>query len=284
MHADPQIFFHLGLPKTASTFLQRKVFPNLQDINFFKKRRFHQYKYINVKNASNNYLFSSEFDFELSNKLKEISGTHPDAGIILVFRKHGNWLESKYKYYIRKNGYKDLRQYFDFNKNQGVLKMDNLHYYEKIRLIEKYFYKPPLILFYEELKNNPVETIQLIAQWTNSRVNWSNISFKQVKPAYNERQLKILKKFNKKFVYQPSQSNNIIVKKAKKKSRELIVHSLAYASLLTPHKYTNKHAPLYDQAYLHKIDAYFQDDWNNCIQYANQHRQKVLGKHVKLAE
>ena len=36
-------FIHIGFPKSASTFMQKKVFPNNNNINFIKDNSFYKY-------------------------------------------------------------------------------------------------------------------------------------------------------------------------------------------------------------------------------------------------
>ncbi len=91
----PTVFFHPGLPKTATTFLQQQAFPKLNDVRFTKKHHFKYHESIIQQSEHEKFLFSFERDVTMEQSLAKFSGEYPDAGIILSFRRHDKWIASK---------------------------------------------------------------------------------------------------------------------------------------------------------------------------------------------
>jgi hypothetical protein len=54
-----KVTFHIGLPKAASTWLQKEIFPNFKNINFSCLNSRLDY-FIGKSNNQVNYLYSSE--------------------------------------------------------------------------------------------------------------------------------------------------------------------------------------------------------------------------------
>ena len=140
------IYFHLGLPKVASTYLQNEVFPKLENCRFIRKREFLKYKEIDTDLASSNLLFSSEKDRGLEESLDDILKYHPNAKVIICIRRHEDWIFSKYKYYIRKHGWMNFGQFIDINSNNGLWKTEELLFKKKIEYVIEHCKHPPLIL------------------------------------------------------------------------------------------------------------------------------------------
>ena len=79
-----EVYFHLGLPKAASTFLQKEIFPHLLSIEYHRKRKFNNYKKVDGNNLTSSHLFSSEYDRGLEKTVDQIITRWPDAKIIKV--------------------------------------------------------------------------------------------------------------------------------------------------------------------------------------------------------
>ena len=59
---NKNIYFHVGISKTGSTFLQKRVFPKLSKITYIPTNKYHRV-FEEIKNSdSNKVLVSREFD------------------------------------------------------------------------------------------------------------------------------------------------------------------------------------------------------------------------------
>jgi hypothetical protein len=104
-----RVFFHIGLHKTATTWLQRHFFPNLDGVRLVEEREFEKILPAAVRGTgvlvvSRETLSGSiargaepgDKTRQLVRNLGRISAAAPDAGIIICFREHRAWLASAF--------------------------------------------------------------------------------------------------------------------------------------------------------------------------------------------
>ena len=277
-NSERTVFFHVGLPKTASTFLQRNVFPHFKNIHFIKKHDFKHRDKIISESDSETILLSIEINPDNEKgeeKIKDVAKKYPNTYPIIVLRRHGSWLRSKYKYYLRKHGTKDFTGYFDPDENKGVLTHENLRFYPKIKLLETYYQHPPLVLFQEELKNAPFKVIDLLANYTGATYNKKDISIKTVKKSYSEKQLKLVRRFNKFYRFDNSGIKSKTADFAYKKISALLLHSVAFFGYFFSGKKL-KNESFIPKDIIKQVNEMYKEDWNNCVEYAKSSREVYL--------
>ena len=59
---QPEIYFHVGLGKVASTYLQHRFFPRLKGIHYIKSTRYRRSPQIIKDTNYDKYFISREFD------------------------------------------------------------------------------------------------------------------------------------------------------------------------------------------------------------------------------
>jgi hypothetical protein len=259
MPTPPEVFFHLGLPKTASTYLQVMVFPRLQGIRYYRKKYFRHYAEIIGRGEDRRYLFSCEFDKALEEKLRLIARDFPAAKIILVFRRHDRWIASKYKYYLRKHGHKDFGDFVDIEGTNGEWLYEDLCYRPKIELAEQLFAHPPLVLTHEALRSNPAEFNHKIESFLGCQPRPEGYKSSVVKKAYSLRQLHWVRKLNRAYPYRKLESSSRFRNRLHYRYREYLLHTMAFLGRFWP---VSKGAePLLDQKALERIREVFAEDW-----------------------
>ena len=274
---DPKVFFHLGLKKTGSTYLQKNIFPKLKGIRYYGKREFQKYKEkLNTDNHEK-YLFSHEFDASLETKLKEISEDIPQARIILVLRRQDNWVASKYKYYIKKHGYKNFEEFFDLASNTGLWKKEEFYFRKKIEWVEKYFENKPLILIHDDLKTTPDIFIKQITDFLNAQLDEDAKANKVINKALSDKQLMVLKKFNQFYPYVKLNSASKILKRIHHIYRMYLLHTVSFLGQLIPYQWLGREALIAPEK-LKKIREYYQEDWGYCEQYS----RPVVPEHIEV--
>lgn len=265
---QPIIFFHVGMGKAASTFLQYDIFPQFQNIRYIQRTRFPKARQIIEKERYERFLISREFDRQLEAKVAEFSEAFPGAHLIIIFRRHGSWLASQYRRWV-KNGYPfSFDQFFNLQDTGDVWKIEELKFFRKLDAIEKYYPNKPLVLFYEDMKANPVAFIQQIADFCGATVDISALKLSPKHRSYSEKQLLFARRINRLFhTNHTIQFNN----KALETVRRLLRMSRSYVILFLGRMLPPiQQEPLVPKERLKEIDDYFKEDWQRCRQYAKE--------------
>ena len=269
MPENHDIYFHLGYPKVASTFLQKEIFPNLSNIKFHKKHRFNKYKELDPDNLNDNHMFSSVKDHNIEEAADDILKKFPDAKIILLLRRHDQWILSRYKYYIRKHGSKEFHEFFDLKQNKGIWKKEDLIYKKKIDYLEKNTQNPPLILTLDLLQNDSDLFFKKIEEYTGSKIEEKANKNNVVNRSFSKKQLLILKKFNKFYPYRKLKTSCRIINKTHYRYRQYILHTVSFFSQLVPWPWVKKRE-LVDIEQLEEIRKFYEKDWEFCVDYVNR--------------
>ena len=262
------VYFHLGLPKVASTFLQKKIFPNFKAVLFHKKHSFNDYKALEPGNLTTKHLFSSEYDRGLEEVVDEIISVFPNARFIFVVRRQDRWILSKYKYHIRKHGNESFEAFFNLSAEEGLWKREELLFRKKIEYITKASNTKPLILLHDHLKEDSSSFIQTIATFLGTELNPKTNTNSVVNKAFNNKQLIIVRKFNELYPYTEARSTSKFRNKVHYKYREFLLHIIAFLCNFVPSFFIKKKVLLQNTAVLEKIQQYYAEDWAFCEQYA----------------
>lgn len=274
MKVKNEIFFHVGLPRTASTFLQRNFFPHLNNVFFVKKHDFVHRKKIIEKGTHSRYLLSTEMDIGKEGRyewLKAVANEYPDAKIIIVLRRHDDWIKSKYFYHLRKGGTHDFSEFFNLN-DTGFFRIDHLNCIKRIELIKSYFPQEPLIVFHEELKANPEKTLELIAQFMGTAYNKDKVKLEHKNQAFKLNELIAIRKFNRISGYDQDKFKNRYIRSKYRKYygiyNRIIIFFLSVFGL-----YKKSDIVLITPEELSDIKAYFAQDWADTISYVKNTRE-----------
>lgn len=261
-----EIYVHLGLPKTASTFLQVIAFPQLEGIQYFRKRKFKHFAELAKNSTERKILFTTESDRGFDKKLNLVIENFPKAKIILVFRRQDKWITSKYKYYIRKHGHLSFDEFFNLEKNNGFWKKEELFFMRYIEAIRKVSSNRPLVLTFEELKNNHHKFIARIVHFLDIKLPHRKIENKIIKKAFSEKQLLLLRKFNNFYRYKELKTSSRFLNKVHYKYREFLLHIIAFFANFIP-TYFTKRKILIPEETLQQIEVFYRDDWEKIKSY-----------------
>ena len=170
-----------------------------------------------------------------------------------------------------------FKNYYNIN-NKGIWKNTDLTYMNKLKIIKKYSKSKPLILKFEELKNNPFNYLNKISNYTDSKYLKTQISLKTVHKSYSEKQLIFLKQFCKIFKKTPPKYYDYqeitLDKTISNKNRIkhwlfyrpwwLLFHLVMYTSLLIPKSLIVKNS-LINKNDLAEIKNKFKEDWKRYL-------------------
>ena len=136
----------------------------------------------------------------------------------------------------------------------------------KMNIIKKYSNNKPLVLRFEELKENPHSYLSKISNYTGSRYSKSDISLNVVHGSWSEKQLIFLKKFCSIFKKNPPEyyANNKILHWLLYRPWWLLFHFVMYFAYFLPESYIIK-KPLIDKEYLSKSMKKYDNDWKKIL-------------------
>ena len=266
----PEIYFHVGLGKTASTYLQYEVFPKFKGIHYIQRTKYNQYPKIIEKNQADKYLISREFDRQFFEEVGKMAEFDPNARIIIVLRKNESWIASQYRRYVKNGGYKTFNEFLDLEKNKGTWEKEEVYFYPKLKFIEEHFNPKPLVLFHDELKEDPYQFIKRIAKYTGTSFDKSKISLKPSHKSYSNKQLLIIREVSKKlFKSDKVKAKTKTMHYVKFRSRWLLCHLILYAAKILPGNIANKKS-IIPKEDLAKVTEMYKNDWEKCLDFARK--------------
>jgi hypothetical protein len=160
------IFFHIGLHKTASTWFQRHLFPNLTGVQLIKTRNLDKVA-VPDDSSSATLIVSHEglsgtlshqkppgtSSARLAKNLDRMAALAPERAIIIGFREHQAWLQSAYAQRAKKVWGVGKARY------ARAFSLEDLSWCRTLQLVEQSC--PTVFPFlYEELLQNPTALIE----------------------------------------------------------------------------------------------------------------------------
>ena len=267
---DKQIYFHVGLGKTASTYLQHKVFPFFKNIHFIHRKHDYSRAVETIAKAKfERYLISREFDQQLEREVSKFAEHYPATTAIIVFRRQDAWIASQYRRFVKNGHTLPFSEFIDLQNDKGKFKQIDLNFSHKLEVLEKYFTKKPLVLFYDDLRKNPMAFFDYIAKSIGADYDKNDISLDKKHSSYNEKQLKGIMRVAK--------IVNIQKKTIKPKLlhlfRKLFVNTTRYSTLFIS-KYLPEswfsNEPLINTDELKAVHDFYESDWQAVIEYAKR--------------
>ena len=264
------IFFHVGISKTGSTFLQKKVFPYIKKLHYLPTNRYK--KIFSDLNSikKERVLVSRELDRQFEAEIIRFSSQYRNVTPIIVLRKHDEYFASQYRRFV-KNGFKGKEADFLSLKNDtGFFKKIHFNFSHQISFLKTHFNNDPIVLFHHDLKSRPRLFIKTFCQLTNTEVDLENIDFGKKHGSYSEKQLKTIKAISNWFNLEKRRVfKNPILHLFWRFIHAVVRYGALYFSKLLPNFMYSKE-PLIDPAYLEEIRNYFKDDWEACLAYQNK--------------
>ncbi len=268
--SNKKIFFHVGLGKTASTYLQEKVFPYFKNIEYI--HRLYRYKKvieIIADGKSEHYLVSREFDQQFEYEVKNFSAHYPDTTVIIVFRRQDSWIASQYRRFFKNGHIIPFSEFFDLKEDKGMFKQIDLTFYHYLELIEKYFTKKPIVLLYDDLRKEPMTFIDYLAKQIGIEYNKESINLAKKHSSYSEKQLKTLRGVSKLISLRKDNVKHPAFYPFKRFYTNMIRYSTLFVGKYLPNSWYSKE-PLINADELKAVRDYYQDDWQAVVEYAKK--------------
>ncbi|MCB9349867.1 MAG: hypothetical protein H6573_20495 [Lewinellaceae bacterium] len=269
---QPEIYFHVGLGKVASTYLQHRFFPKLKGIHYIKSTRYRRSPKIIKDTNYDKYFLSREFDQQLEDEVKWFSSYYPNARPIIIFRRHDGWIASQYRRYIKNGGYLPFDEFFDVENDRGLWKIKHVTFYTNLEILEKYFGTKPLVLFHDELKEDAWAFFDKIADFCGVTYNRADISLAPVHRSYSEKQLRIMRSVARNIFGEkpPEFSTQPLLHWLQRRGRLLACYGILYPAQLAP-SFVVPDEPLTPKEDLKQIRDFFEEDWDRLRKYAEEY-------------
>lgn len=128
----PEIYFHVGLGKVASSYLQQRVFPRLKEIHYISTHKYKKSSKEIEKHRHSKYLVSREFDRQFEQEVKWFSSHYPDSHVIIVFRRHDSWIASQYRRFVKNGQTMSFPEFFNLDERKSYWKHEHILFYWKL--------------------------------------------------------------------------------------------------------------------------------------------------------
>lgn len=267
------IFFHVGLGKTGSTYLQHKFFPKLKGIHYIHHTDYKKSIEIISREKHDRYFVSREFDRQFLKEIKKFSAVYPDTHPIMILRRQDSWIASQYRRFTKNGRGIYFKEFVDIEHNKGRWDIAEMNFYEKIEQLEKHFNKKPLVLLYDELRNDPETFFKKIATYTGTTYDPRDVSLAPKHKSYNTKQLLLVRKTSRKILKKVSEEK-IDSTKTGRRIRKIATHLIMYFHWLVP-KSKIEGDVLIDKKELDAIKNYFAEDWQKCLNYIEANAPKI---------
>ncbi len=272
--SEKEVFFHVGLGKTATTYLQYQFFPKLRGIHYVQRTRYPKAHKIIARDASPRHLLSREFDQQLQEEIEKFAVHFPDTRAIVVFRRHDGWIASQYRRFAKNGIQIPFEEFFDIENDRGLWKQPDLDYSRKLAIIEKTFSRKPLVLFYEDMREDPYAFFDQFASGVGATYDRNQISLDAVHASYEEKQLKTVRSVSKVFFpANPKQYNNAFLRRLQWRKQQLTSYSIMAAARFVPDAWLDP-GELVPKVLLEKVRAAYANDWEKVHAYARQNNDE----------
>lgn len=263
---QPEVYFHVGLGKTASTWLQNKVFGHFEGITYLHPTEYKHWKETIAHSHKAKVLISREMDQQLEREVKKFAAVYPDTIPIILLRNNAQWIASQYRRFL-KNGYPlSFKEFFDVEQDTGFWKRSDVLLMPKIEILQKYFTRAPIICLYEDLRRDPMQFVSSLATQIGVTYDAAKISPDKHHASYNEKQLKWMLLVARRIFKVPVYNSDGPRWKTwiRRRPRMWLCYIILYSAYLIPASWLPK-KPLIDQEDLSKIDTWYQADWQACL-------------------
>lgn len=270
-YTNPEVYIHTGMGRTGTTFLQHRVFPKFEKVYFHPQVKFQRAVKIIKKGKHKRYLISGEMEYKkLERHMKEFSKHFPDARPMIMLRRHDEWIASQHRRFV-KGGYAlKFEEFINLDEDSGFWEKEWLRFMGNIEILERYYSRKPLVLFYDDLRKDPKNFILFIADYIGATVHLPFIDLKPKHASYNEKQLRAVYSVSKIISLRkrkPSKLkvNNIFINLL----RNILRYTILFLAPIIPGSWLSKDNFLPDEDQLKSIREAYTPDWEFCKNYAD---------------
>ena len=259
-----EVFFHVGLGKVASTFLQQQLFPKLCGIHYIGPQQYKKSAVIIRRSKESKILVSREFDKQLEEELRWFCQEVPHPRVIICLRRQDDWIASQYRRRVKNGWLIPFDEFIDLEKDQGFWKKEELYYQPKIDLIKEITGHEPLVMRYDQLREKPEVFVRRICDFMDVPVPES-VNYHPVHRSFTDKQLIVLQWFCRTFVRSvPRGRSNKILHWLLYRPAWACYHLILYGATLIPRSWIGRRE-LIDPEALESVRKFYEMDWEQVM-------------------
>lgn len=198
-----RIVIHIGLRKTASTFLQHNIFPKISNVAY-KRGGINPLSYDKVFDKEV-FLISDEdipgwpylkgytqesFFEQFKESLKTIKHIFKDPKLVVCFREPSAFIHSNYKQYLHEGGTVDWEDFFSLNES-SLLDKNDFYFSKYVDYLNENFRSEDLFIYdFQSFKKNNQKLSRAICDFINpgfQNLNFDISSDKKANPSVKHR-------------------------------------------------------------------------------------------------
>ncbi|MYH08919.1 MAG: hypothetical protein F4143_01900 [Gemmatimonadales bacterium] len=273
----PEVFFHVGAGRAASRWLQERVFPHFRGVRYVPRTRFRQSANVVRRGGDLPVLVSRQLGYrEFLPAVEWFARAAPAARPILVLRRHDEWLRSVYLREIKELRYVPFEAFIDFERDEGVRPRSSALFRGRIRVLEDHFAHRPLVLFFDQLIEDPRGFVRTIADYVGASYDEARISFRPSNRSYRDRQYRFLREVGRRWpVKRREELGPAAARWLRVRSRRLAWHAGVALGRVVPERILSPE-PLLTEAQLARARAFYETDWEACVDYARRHNPGLI--------
>jgi len=266
------------MPKTGSTWLQKKILPKMKSIDVCYKEELRKcmlsWSDKNILISYENYVgfpHVKETDIHQGwmdsrkRTLYNLSSFFPDADIVLIVRKQTELIRSLYNQYIKVGGSISFHEYIS-GKHPYSININALKYTELLNQIQQHFSGRILLINYNFLKNQVEDFGKAFLNFVGctDQIDFKRQSLNQVNTSLTDAQIITMIKLNRIFhTYYSPNGYKFLKRSTYKKIRSLLMKS-------TNMFYGRKKYNIFHPDDLESIEKFFFEDWNRIQEISNK--------------
>jgi hypothetical protein len=218
------IIIHIGMHKTASTFLQTQYFKKLEGINIYAEPKF--YDRLGTYPINGRFLISSEglsgvaWNEDWKNgvqnahhwidsfrvAIQNLKLLYPSATIVMVVRKHGSLLLSMYKQYVQEGGILPFEKFYG---KDGIIRDEDLSYQERLTVLSGNFDNVHILSF-EDFKREGVSYLHGFFGSLGLSYSTSGGDLQEKNKSISGKKVDVLRAINKIYRHLPSKAKKVL--------------------------------------------------------------------------
>jgi hypothetical protein len=163
---EREIFIHVGIPKTGTSWLQQNLFPKL-NVHLIRKRK----DFINIPNngkilisteaLSGSYRFPVDFRNYLAYGMKTV---YPNAKIIVGLREKNSWSKSMYNQCVKRGVFDESFEEWKNNLDPRILDFDG--YIKKLNEL----FDDVFVYWFEDFKKDKRKVVEDLCHFLDVEV------------------------------------------------------------------------------------------------------------------